>query len=111
MLTNKERIEPLEAGLGIVQDDIHHMEVGIADKFQHLEKTITHHSNILLNNRESTTPHQEDNFESRQMVSSKTAKLEFPRFAGDDPTKWFRHVNQFFDFQNTPNTESCLNFL
>jgi hypothetical protein len=36
------------------------------------------------------------------VVSSKTTRLEFPRFSGNDPTKWFNCVNQFFEFQNTP---------
>ncbi|XP_035546606.1 uncharacterized protein LOC118348648 [Juglans regia] len=39
------------------------------------------------------------------VVSSKTAKLEFPRFSGDDPTEWFNRVNQFFEFQNTPEAQ------
>jgi hypothetical protein len=29
----------------------------------------------------------------RLIVSSKTARLEFPRFSGDDPTEWFNRVN------------------
>jgi hypothetical protein len=39
------------------------------------------------------------------VVSSKTARLEFPRFSGDDPTEWFNCVNQFFKFQNTPEAQ------
>ncbi|KAE8662834.1 hypothetical protein F3Y22_tig00113124pilonHSYRG00171 [Hibiscus syriacus] len=27
------------------------------------------------------------------------AKLEFPRFSGDDPTEWLNRVDQFFEFQ------------
>ena len=32
----------------------------------------------------------------RQMFSSKLAKLEFPIYFENDPTKWFHIVDQFF---------------
>lgn len=93
-MTGKERIELLEDGLGIVQDDLHYLQVGIVDKFQHLEDTLTHLSNVLFTNREysSLSPHQDHSADNRHIVSSKTAKLEFSRFVGDDPTEWFSHV-------------------
>ena len=31
-----------------------------------------------------------------QMLSSKLTKLEFPRYSGDDPTKWFNRVKTVF---------------
>ncbi|KAL6315672.1 hypothetical protein AAG906_005760 [Vitis piasezkii] len=49
--------------------------------------------------------HHEGHNGGRLVVSSKTAKLEFPRFSGDDPTEWFNRVNQFFEFQNTPDNQ------
>lgn len=27
------------------------------------------------------------------------AKLQFPRYTGDDPTEWFSKVSQFFDYK------------
>jgi hypothetical protein len=33
------------------------------------------------------------------VVSSKTAKLEFPKFSWGYPTEWFARVDQFFEFQ------------
>lgn len=30
-----------------------------------------------------------------------TAKLEFPRFISEDPSKWLNRVNQFFEYQET----------
>ncbi|KAJ0025410.1 hypothetical protein Pint_08014 [Pistacia integerrima] len=33
------------------------------------------------------------------------AKLEFPRYSGDDPTEWFNRVDQFFEFQGTIETK------
>ena len=31
--------------------------------------------------------------------------MEFPRFTGDDPTEWFTRVEQFFEFQGTPEIQ------
>ena len=101
MGTNKERIEQLEDGL-------HRMELGMADRLQHLEETLNRLSDVLLANQE---PPNQDNLQreghegGRLIVSSKTARLEFSRFLGDDPTEWFNRVNQFFEFQNTPETQ------
>ena len=97
MATNKERIEALEAGLG-----------GVQDGMQRLEDTVNRLSEILLSTRESSNnhnngregfvqPHQNDG--GRQIFSSKMAKLEFPKYSGDDPTEWFNRVAQFFEFQ------------
>jgi len=45
MGTNKERIEQLEEGL-------HRMELGMADRLQHLEATLNRLSDVLLANQE-----------------------------------------------------------
>ena len=37
--------------------------------------------------------------------SSKLAKLEFPKYSGDDPTEWFTRVDQFFEYQGTLETQ------
>ena len=101
MGTNKERIEELEAGLGEVQDGLHRIELGMADILRHLEETLNRLSDVLFANQEPLT-HGNPNWEGHNggqiVVSSKTAKLEFPRFFGDDLTKWFNRVNQFFEF-------------
>ena len=41
----------------------------------------------------------------RQMFSSNMAKLEFPRFFGDGPIKWFNRVDQFFEFQGVTDAQ------
>ena len=102
MGTNKERIEQLEVGLGGVQDGLHRMELGMADRLRQVEETLNRLSDVLLANQEIPNHHREGNDRGRMVVSSKTAKLEFPRFSRDDPTEWFNRVNQFFEFQNTP---------
>ena len=96
MGTNKERIEQLEVGLGGVQDKLDSMEQGMSDKLQHLEETINRLANVMLVNQEQPNPPNQprDGQEGgRMVVSSKTARLEFPWFSGDDPTEWFNRVN------------------
>ena len=96
MGTNKERIEQLEVGRGGVQDKLDSMEQGMSDKLQHLEETINRLANIMLVNQEQPNHHNQprDGQEGgRMVVSSKTARLEFPWFSGDDPTEWFNRVN------------------
>ncbi|KAH7571764.1 hypothetical protein JRO89_XS04G0135500 [Xanthoceras sorbifolium] len=39
------------------------------------------------------------------MFSLKMAKLEFPRYSDNDPTKWFNRVEQFFEFQCTTEVQ------
>lgn len=104
--TNRERIEQLETGLSAMQEGLlHKMKLGMADRLYHLEGTLNRFSDVLLSNQESrshTNHHRKANNRGWQVVSSKTAKLEFPWFSCNDPTKWFNQVNQFFKFQGTP---------
>jgi len=44
---------------------------------------------------------QEETEGSRQIFSSKMAKLKFSKYSGDDPTEWLNRVEQFFEFQGT----------
>ena len=102
MGTNKERIEQLEDGL-------HRMELGMADRLRQVEENLNRLFDVLLANLENpilgSITNREGNGGRRLVVSSKTAKLEFPRFSRDDPTEWFNRVNQFFEFQNTPEAQ------
>ncbi|KAA8546583.1 hypothetical protein F0562_002678 [Nyssa sinensis] len=102
MGTNKERIEHLEFGLGAIQEGLQRMEFGMNDKLHHFEEALNRLSNVLLSNPESSNHgnhHRENQDGGRQIVSSKSAKLEFPRFSRDDPTEWFNWVEQFFEYQ------------
>ncbi|XP_020241395.1 uncharacterized protein LOC109819859 [Asparagus officinalis] len=126
MATNKERIEILEAGLGGVQDSLSRIEIGVADKFTQIEMAISKLSEVLLANRtasssnilgdpptnspigrlRNTVEETRDSSEGgRPLFFSKLAKLEFPRFSGDDPTEWFTRVDQFFEYQSTPEQQ------
>ncbi|RVW35807.1 hypothetical protein CK203_082532 [Vitis vinifera] len=102
MGTNKERIEQLEDGL-------HRMELGMADRLRQVEENLNRLFDVLLANLENpilgSITNREGNGGRQLVVSSKTAKLEFPRFSRDDPTEWFNRVNQFFEFQNTPEAQ------
>ena len=84
------------------------MELGMIDKLHHLEEALNRLSNVLLANPESSNQgnsHRENQNGGRQIVSSKSTKLEFPRFFGDDPTEWFNRVEQFFDYQSTAENQ------
>ena len=105
MTTDKECIENLKVGLGGLQDGVHRMEMGMADKLSQLEATINRMSEVLLSTKTGANydVHEQDpyprplreNHEAPHLVlSSKTAKPEFPRFASGDPM-----IDQFFEFQ------------
>ena len=96
MASNKEHIEALEIRLGGVQDGLQQMELGMADKFNHLEATIQKLLEALLstnassshNNREREIPprfHQEEVKGYNPLTSSKTTRLDFPKYSGGDP--------------------------
>ncbi|KAL9437883.1 hypothetical protein AB3S75_023702 [Citrus x aurantiifolia] len=112
MTTNKERIERIEADLGSLQDRMEQMEVGINDKLQRLEETINKlvesnnatkgtTSRNSTENSSSTKPAREERDAWRHMPPTRITKLEFPRFAGDDPTEWYSRVSQYFEYQET----------
>lgn len=125
MASNKERIEVLEAGLGGLQEGMQRIELAVADKLHQLEDTINKISEALLSSEASPSHHnheregfsrtykedtnngknQEDSDGGRQVFSSKMAKLEFPKYAGDDPTEWVDQVAQFFEYQGTPDNQ------
>ena len=87
-----------------MQDGLHRIELSMADKLRHLEKTLNHLFDVLLPNQEPPThgnPNRGGHNGGQPIVSSRTAKLEFPRFSKDDPIEWFNRGNQFFEFHNT----------
>jgi hypothetical protein len=80
----------------------------MVDKLHHLEETNNRLTNVMVVNQEPSNhsnQQREGHEGGRMVVSSKTTRLEFPRFSGDDPTVWFNCVNQFFEFQNTPEAQ------
>lgn len=41
----------------------------------------------------------------REIFTSKLAKLEFPKYSGEEPTEWFNRVDQFFEYQGTTEAQ------
>ncbi|KAJ8749838.1 hypothetical protein K2173_013241 [Erythroxylum novogranatense] len=112
MASNKERIKTLEVGLGQLQDSVSQMERGFADKLQQIETAISKLSESALPSRDGASSMGDRNSQvranreeiregGRSTFSSKLAKLEFPRYSGNDPTEWFTRVDQFFEYQGT----------
>ena len=86
------------------------------DRMQRLEESLKALSNAVLSSKASQSSHsvkqghmhqyQQDVTESSRLkIPPLRAKIECPRFAGDDPTEWFNRVAQFFEFQRTPEDQ------
>ncbi|XP_037493831.1 uncharacterized protein LOC110010892 [Jatropha curcas] len=116
MATNKEPIENLEVGLGQLQENLSRMERGLSDELQQIKAAITKFSEITLPSRDTSsstsdhisqncTNHDESREGGKPLYSAKLAKLEFLKYSGDNPTEWFTRVDQFFEYQGTPELE------
>ncbi|KAF2310230.1 hypothetical protein GH714_007321 [Hevea brasiliensis] len=91
------------------------MDQGINEKLHQIEKAISKFSEMTLSTKEGTSSvgddsqsrsNKEESKEGGQPIfASKLAKIEFPKFSGDDPTEWMAKVEQFFDYQKTIPTE------
>ena len=117
MTTNKERIERIETELGEMQDKMQRIELGVNDKLAHIEETLSklvesfHTSKdapSINNNIATSRPNREDKDGRRQQFQSRVAKLEFPRYAGNDPTEWFNRVDQFFEYQGSTEDQKVV---
>lgn len=60
MATSKERIKSLKARVGSLQECVHQMELGIADKLHQLELTINRLFEDLFSPRVGTIHHHND---------------------------------------------------
>jgi hypothetical protein len=111
MRINKERIEHLKSGLGVVQEGLQRMEFDMNNKLHHLEEALNRLSNMLLSNLESSN-HDNHHLEKQdggwRIISSKSAKLEFPHLSGDNSTEWFNRVEKFFEYQGMTENQKVL---
>lgn len=116
MATNKERIENLETGLGQVQDSMSRIEKGFGEDLQYIKAALSKLTETSLANKEESSCEGDRASQIRAtpevlkdggkpLFSAKLAKLEFPKYTGDDPTEWFTRVDQFFEYQGTPDAE------
>ncbi|KAH9792244.1 hypothetical protein KPL71_004039 [Citrus sinensis] len=117
MATNKERIERIETKVGDIQDKMQRMELGINDKLAHIEATLSkiadsintsRGSPSINNNNASSRLGREVSTGGPQHFQSKVAKLEFPRYSGDDPTEWFNRASQFFEYQESTDDQKVV---
>jgi len=92
--------------------------MGVTDKLQQLEIALSKISEVFLTRQEPSSSNvnehngqsfgarSRENIEGgRSMFFFKLAKLEFPKYFGNDPTEWFTRVNQFFEYQGTLETQ------
>ena len=110
----------LEQGVGGLQNEVQQLGLGMTDHMQRLEECLKALSDVVLSSKASqssplvkqrhTSHFQPDVNESSCLnLPTLRTKIEFPRFAGDDPTEWFNRVAQYFDFQRTPEDQKvCL---
>ncbi|RVW56670.1 hypothetical protein CK203_075110 [Vitis vinifera] len=85
-------------------------------RIQRLEEIVNKLSEALLPTKEASSnnnngregsfhSHREENDGGRQVFSSKMARLEFPKYFGEDPMEWLSRVAQFFEFQDTTDNQ------
>lgn len=119
--TNKERIENVEKTIGGLQESFNNLKHGMLKKMRQLEIMIGKTANNLLAKHEPSLGEgsslmglkywqvMEGSRESMEgnvpKFLSKLARLEFPQFSKDDPTEWFTRVEQFFEYQKTPEIQ------
>ncbi|KAH9696704.1 hypothetical protein KPL71_023279 [Citrus sinensis] len=110
MSTNKERIERVETELGGMQNEIQRLGQGMNDKFHHLEAMISKLAETFSQFQRAPSRHdqtgtlrtsQGESAGERQPIPPRVAKLDFPKYSGDDPTEWVNRVTQFFYYQET----------
>jgi hypothetical protein len=76
------------------------MEPSLNDKLHHMEEVINKLFVALLSTKDSSSSntndcsdhsrHNREDFKEADKCSH--TKIEFPRYSGDDPTKWFNKV-------------------
>lgn len=132
MASNKERLDGLEAGLGLVQDDLQKATSGMVDKIHSMETTFDEKLRAVENSLQRTI--QESTEQMRILVNQlrengigtavghhrgggnprheqpihaphRHVKLELPRFNGGDPTEWISKAKQYFAYQEIPEEQ------
>lgn len=124
MVNNKERLDDLEAGLGLVQDELQQLSTGINDKLRGMEQMFQDsmgqmremvssiregESSGSRRSRQNETPnpvaqHEEavNPFAAQPRVPPRHIKLEFPKFQSGDPSEWMSKAKQYFSYHDMP---------
>jgi len=93
------------------------MEFRINDKLQRMEDTISKLAESFSASRGATSqgnasstarPIREESEGGRPPIPPRIAKLEFPRYSGDDPTEWFNRASQFFEYQESTDDQKVV---
>ncbi|CAL1390315.1 unnamed protein product [Linum trigynum] len=112
MGTHANRIEALETAtqenqtsLQAILDQLTAVQLAVTQIAQE-RSTKSDDGDKSVNDRTRRTHHDDyDDRERKPFFGAKIARLEFPTFAGDDPTVWFSRVEQFFEFQEIPEEQ------
>ena len=56
----------------------------------------------------SSRPSCEESERGQPPLPTRVAKLEFPRYADDDPTEWFNRVTRYFKYQETTKEQKVV---
>lgn len=120
MANAKERLDELETGFGMMQDEMTKMREAMIDKFRFMEESIgkvmegitSNHERDSSTSREGRGTHREhprviaqqgDNFNPlAPPPPHRHVRLEFTRFQGGDPTAWLSKAKQYFAYQELP---------
>lgn len=128
MVSQKERIDDLEASLGMVQDELQQLSTGINDKFRGMEQLLQRSleesmgqmremvsslredgSSVSRRSHNNITPNpvvrQEEPvnpFAAPPRIPLRQIKLEFPKFRGGDPSEWMSKAKQYFSYHEMP---------
>lgn len=126
MANTKERLDDLEAGLGMVQDKLQKLSTGINDKFRGMEQSfnrtvdesLQHMMEMVMQGRESGSSAtcgnqgpdpsiqrggQTNPFDPAPTLANlHHVKIELPRFSGGDLTEWITKAKQYFEYHELP---------
>ncbi|RVW85692.1 hypothetical protein CK203_033444 [Vitis vinifera] len=93
-------LEGLEARFGEVQDGLHWMELGMADKLRHLEETLNRLSDVLLANQEPPNhgnPNQEGHNGRRLVNTLEAQKVSLASYHLEgEANQWWQWIHRTF---------------
>ena len=104
MATMKEQIEKLESEMQELKESVQKLTI----ESQFLGSSLREIKEMLSNSRDkvdslSTLKSDESiRFKTTTHDQPQSAKLDFPKYSGDDPMVWLDLVSQYFDYQGTP---------
>ncbi|KAK0586119.1 hypothetical protein LWI29_001364 [Acer saccharum] len=80
-------------------------------KYDHLSESMSNMRTEASGSRSSGSTPSNDNgsthkrAEYHRSISTRTIRLEFPKFQGDDPSRWLYCAERFFEYHQTPEAQ------